>query len=181
LFLFAQNIVDGMSYLCSKGIIHRDLAARNILIANEETAKISDFGLARRVASDEGDYVMTSNTNVPVKWLAIECLTKKAYSHASDVWAFGVVLWEMFSMGAAPALPGCQDFFASEAGEGRHREDLTEWLRLLEEGVRLPCPEECHPSVYAHLMQPCWKREPTERPTFSELGRALSKVELEVT
>ena len=84
--------------------------------------KISDFGLARVVTNDY--YVMQSSTNIPVKWLAIECLTHSKYSHASDVWAFGVTLWEMFSMGKTPALTGCENFFQHGASYDRQQQDF---------------------------------------------------------
>ena len=109
LLTYAGNIIEGMKYLGQQGIIHRDLAARNILVANEEVVKISDFGLARTVDNDH--YVMSSNTNIPVKWLALECLTHKLFTFASDVWSFGITLWEMFTYGSTPFLNGCENFF----------------------------------------------------------------------
>ena len=109
LFGYSQNIVDGMEYLTQNQIIHRDLAARNILVADQETVKISDFGLAR-----QGDsYVMSSATTIPVKWEALECLTHRKYSHKSDVWSFGVTLWEMFAYGRNPTMEGCEDYFTT--------------------------------------------------------------------
>ena len=119
LFGYAQNIVDGMEYLGQNKIIHRDLAARNILVADQETVKISDFGLARVATNDF--YQMHSNSNIPVRWEAMECLTHRKYSHKSDVWSFGVTLWEMFAFGAIPALEGCKDFFSSYQ---RQRQDF---------------------------------------------------------
>ena len=93
-------------------IVHfRDLAARNILVASDELVKISDFGLARSMADDKDVYVMSTQTNIPVKWLALECLKHNVYSTYSDVWSFGVVLWEMFSFGKSPFLDGCENFF----------------------------------------------------------------------
>ena len=89
----------------------RDLAARNILVASDELVKISDFGLARSMADDKDVYVMSTQTNIPVKWLALECLKHNVYSTYSDVWSFGVVLWEMFSFGKSPFLDGCENFF----------------------------------------------------------------------
>ena len=127
LFGYAQNIVDGMDYLGQHKIIHRDLAARNILVADQETVKISDFGLARVATNDF--YQMHSNSNIPVRWEAIECLTHRKYSHKSDVWSFGVTLWEMFAFGAIPALDGCQDFFSSYE---RQRQDFkVETFKLI--------------------------------------------------
>merc|ERR1711952_295015 len=102
-------MLDGMEYLTQHKIIHRDLAARNILVADQENVKISDFGLARVATND--CYVMHSSSNIPVRWEALECLTHRTYSHKSDVWSFGVTLWEMFSFGDTPTLKGCEDFF----------------------------------------------------------------------
>ncbi len=127
LFIFAQNIVEGMEYLGTKDILHRDLAARNILVANDELVKISDFGLARCAADQGGHYVMSTNTNIPVKWLALECLTHKLYSVPSDVWGFGVALWEMFSFGASPDLAKCEGFFRAGATEEQHQREFQLW------------------------------------------------------
>ncbi len=79
----------------------------------------------RSVGQDH--YVMSSNANIPVRWLAVECLTHKIYSFASDVWSFGVTMWEMFSLGAIPALEGCQGFFKAGASDEQQREDLKCW------------------------------------------------------
>jgi len=177
LFGYSQNIVDGMEYLTHNKIIHRDLAARNILVADQETVKISDFGLARQ-ASNSDLYVMTSTTNIPVRWEAIECLTHRTYSHKSDVWSFGVTLWEMFSFGETPALSGCQDFFTSYK---RQRQDFKDWLSKLEDGVRLPQTELCPNFLYSRVMRACWSKDPQNRPTFKILKELLKKAELEVT
>ena len=180
LFVYAQNIVDGMNYLQSWGIVHRDLAARNILVQDEETVKISDFGLARLTHQDKDYYVMESNMNIPIKWLAPECLTHKKYSFSSDVWSFGVVVWEMFSLGKSPCLKGCEDFFTS--GEfDKTQLDYRNWVRFLDEGQRLPQPEKCPSKVYKDIMLPCWNSEAPERPLFKDLEYILKTVEPKVT
>merc|ERR1712059_114559 len=176
LFGYSQNIVDGMEYLTHNKIIHRDLAARNILVADHETVKISDFGLARVVTDD--CYEMRSTTNIPVKWEAIECLTHRKYSHKSDVWSFGVTLWEMFAFGRTPALAGCEDYFTSYE---RQRQDYKDWLTKLEEGVRLPRTEFCPNYLYSRVMLACWHSNPASRPSFQQLKLELKRAELEVT
>lgn len=179
LFGYAQNIADGMEYLTQHKIIHRDLAARNILVADQETVKISDFGLARDATNDY--YVMQSTTNIPVKWLALECLTQSKYSHASDVWSFGVTLWEMFAFGQTPSLTGCENFFQHGESQERHRQDVKEWLSRLEQGVRLPQTDYCPNYLYSRVMLACWNKDPTGRPTFTQLKPMLKQAELEAT
>merc|ERR1711920_1040197 len=138
--------------------------ARNILVAGQDSVKISDFGLAREATDD--CYVMRSSSNIPVRWEAIECLTHRKYSHKSDVWSFGVTLWEMFSFGATPALEGCQDFFFCFQ---RQQQDFRDWLSKLEDGVRLPQTELCTNFLYSRIMKSCWEKDPASRPTFRDL------------
>jgi len=176
LFGYAQNIADGMDYLGQYKIIHRDLAARNILVADQETVKISDFGLARQATNDF--YVMNSSSTIPVRWEALECLIHRKYSHKSDVWSFGVTIWEMFAFGDVPALTGCQDFFKYEKNQ---RQDFRDWLSKLEEGVRLPPTELCPNFLYSRVMLCCWNKDPSLRPSFKELKSLLRQAELEVT
>ena len=181
LFGFANNIVDGMDYMASKGIIHRDLAARNVLVADEETVKISDFGLARLKTEGKEYYMMSSNANIPVRWMSIESLNENKYTPASDIWSFGVVLWEMFSFGKTPNLKECEDFFTSVSDENKIVQDYAKWVELLQNGIRLPCPDNCPPLVYTHLMLPCWAGDPRDRPTFQEMHGKLKEIELRVT
>ena len=181
LFIYAQNIVEGMEYLGSKGIIHRDLAARNILVASEEQVKISDFGLARSV--DKDHYVMSSLTGtIPIKWLALECLSFNCYSFASDVWSFGVTLWEMFSFGNDPHIDGCEGFFSTPgATNSQNAHEVQTWIKRLGEGARPPKPPECPDALYKDVLLPCWSGEPARRPTFSQLQPILAQVERQVT
>lgn len=181
LFIYAQNIVEGMEYLGSKGIIHRDLAARNILVASEEQVKISDFGLARNV--DKDHYVMSSLTGtIPIKWLALECLSLNCYSFASDVWSFGVTLWEMFSFGDDPHIDGCEGFFSTPgATNSQNAHEIQTWIKRLGEGARPPKPLECPDALYKDVLLPCWSGEPAGRPTFSQLQPILARVERQVT
>lgn len=181
LFTYAHNIVDGMDYLARRGIIHRDLAARNILVASEELVKISDFGLARLIQPDQDYYVMSTKTNIPVKWLAIECLEHNVYSTASDVWSFGVVLWEMFSFGESPYLVGCEDYFKPGSSDQKIGADMTNWLQHLNEGLRFPRTEKCPVSLYSELMLPCWDGDAKNRPNFAELRHMVGRIELRVT
>lgn len=182
LFNFGRNIMDGMDYMATCGIIHRDLAARNVLVADEDTVKISDFGLARFKSDEKEYYRMNANSQVkvPVKWMAVESLTQSIYTSSSDVWSFGVVLWEMFSFGASPAMAGCEDFFTSQDPSITAQQFAT-WIKKLEQGDRLPCPEACLPIIYSQLMLPCWTNDPEHRPNFKQLQEMQSKVELRVT
>ncbi|XP_040577456.1 tyrosine-protein kinase JAK2 [Lepeophtheirus salmonis] len=177
LFKYALGIADGMEYLASKNIIHRDLAARNILVADETTVKIADFGLAR-VSSDY--YVMSSSSSIPVKWLAPECLTNKVYSTASDIWAFGVTLWEMFSYGKIPNLIGCEDFFNESGTQEQHSAEMQKFVEALLEGRRFPRTEDCSHIVYNELILPCWEKDSKNRPNFTALKRLISNIELRV-
>jgi len=179
LFNYCQNIVDGMEYLAQNKIVHRDLAARNILVYDEESVKISDFGLARDISSDY--YVMQSTTNIPVKWLALECLLHSKYSHASDVWAFGVTIWEMFTFGQTPSLVGCENYFQDGASYEKHREDLKNWIDQLQAGRRLKCTEFCPHNLYTRVMLNCWLSDAAARPTFTQLKHLLKLAELEST
>ena len=181
LFGFAQNIMEGMDYMGSQGIIHRDLAARNVLVADEETVKISDFGLARLKTDEKDYYRMSSNINIPVKWMALESLTENRYTSASDVWSFGVVLWEMFSFGKSPTLEECEGFFTSNQDPRRVAKEYDIWVNLLQQGTRLPCPENCLELVYTDLMRHCWASEAEKRPNFKTLQDMLKRVELRVT
>lgn len=156
--LWASQIACGMAYLETQHFVHRDLAARNILLATRHQVKISDFGLSRALPQDTDYYKATQGGKWPIKWYAPESFNYGTFSHASDVWSFGVTLWEMFSLGLPPY------------GENMMGKDVIE---LIERGERLQKPELC-PDNISEMMQNCWNYNPKERPTFRHLTEFFS-------
>ncbi|XP_068752084.1 proto-oncogene tyrosine-protein kinase receptor Ret-like [Montipora capricornis] len=162
LLCFAWQIARGMSYLSSNGFVHRDLAARNILLGEDRVVKISDFGLMRHV--EEGLYTLKKGKKLPVKWTAPEALYNSEYTTKSDVWSFGVVLWELCTMGGNP-YPGVNN---------------KELYKLLKTGYRMERPETCSNELF-QLVSECWKEEPSKRPTFDQVSTSLEKMLMEGT
>ncbi|XP_026286789.1 proto-oncogene tyrosine-protein kinase receptor Ret [Frankliniella occidentalis] len=152
---FAWQIAKGMDYLGQLKLVHRDLASRNILLNENLVCKISDFGLSRDVYVDEA-YCKLSAGKVPVKWMAPESLLMRVYTSKSDVWSFGVLLWELCTLGGAPY-----------SGVAPH-----DMVALLAAGQRLARPEHCSRELH-RVMQGCWQAEPQERPHFSQLVTIL--------
>ncbi|VDM04818.1 unnamed protein product [Schistocephalus solidus] len=157
---FCKQIATGMEYLSSIGIVHRDLAARNVVVTSEGVLKIADFGLTRIVNIY---YRMRHPGRLPIKWMSPEAMFSKVFSTSSDVWSFGVVMWEVFTIGDAP--------FAHLSP--------VEYYNQLRQGLIHPKPELASSQIYATVMAPCWKYKPAERPRFAELRKRLEDLLLE--
>ncbi|KAL9964662.1 hypothetical protein ACROYT_G028337 [Oculina patagonica] len=159
LIKFSWQVADGMRYLSSRNIIHRDLAARNVLVGERETCKVTDFGMARDVYQ-ENVYEKKTKGRLPVKWTAYEALLFGRYTTKSDVWSFGVVLYEIFTIGGSP-YP---------------RTDGRKMADLLNRGYRMPKPSHVDGALYK-IMQDCWQENPDDRPTFEYLRDELKEME----
>ncbi|XP_046638612.1 vascular endothelial growth factor receptor kdr-like [Daphnia pulicaria] len=157
LISWSFQIARGMDYLTSKKVLHGDLAARNVLLADDGVAKVADFGMARKMYY-EGNYKQSGQKLMPIKWMAIESLTDRIFSTQSDVWSYGVLLWEIFTLGKVP-YPGL---------EGNHQ-----LVRQLEKGYRMEKPDFA-PNYMGEIMAGCWKADPKERPSFSEMEQIIS-------
>ncbi|XP_028026650.1 tyrosine-protein kinase CSK-like isoform X2 [Bombyx mandarina] len=157
---FAFDACCGMEYLERQRVVHRDLAARNVLISAEGTAKVADFGLARAGAAlEDPAEAARLQAKLPIKWTAPEALKYNKFSNKSDMWSFGILLWEIYSFGRVP-YP---------------RIPLAEVVRHVERGYRMEAPEGCPPGPY-ELMRAAWHADPASRPTFLHMRRNLADI-----
>lgn len=150
LIMYAYQLSTALSYLESKKFVHRDIAARNVLVSSHDCVKLADFGLSRWV--EEQSYYKASKGKLPIKWMAPESINFRRFTTASDVWMFGVCIWEILMYGVKPF-------------QGVKNNDV---IGKIEAGERLPLPQGCPPALY-NLMCVCWQYEPSKRPSFADL------------
>ncbi|MGH0142723.1 UNVERIFIED_CONTAM: hypothetical protein FKN15_037144 [Acipenser sinensis] len=147
-----RGIAAGMRYLSDMGYVHRDLAARNILVNSNLVCKVSDFGLSRVIEDDHEAVYSTTGGKIPVRWTAPEAIQYRKFTSASDVWSYGIVMWEVMSYGERPYWD-------------MSNQDV---IKAIEEGYRLPAPMDCPPGLH-QLMLDCWQKERGERPKFDQI------------
>ncbi|XP_038064959.1 tyrosine-protein kinase Mer-like [Patiria miniata] len=158
LMKFAKDAADGMAFISSQQCIHRDLAARNVLVAEDMTCKVSDFGLARDVMNIRV-YERGSEGALPMRWMALESILDDVYTTESDVWSYGVLLWEIVTLGARPYPAMTAKIMVGE----------------LRSGYRMPKPQHCQEELYVMMLR-CWDEDPESRPTFKMISKELSKL-----
>ncbi|XP_039606725.1 ephrin type-A receptor 5 isoform X3 [Polypterus senegalus] len=154
-----RGIASGMRYLSDMGYVHRDLAARNTLVNSNLVCKVSDFGLSRILEDDPEAAYTTRGGKIPIRWTAPEAIAFRKFTSASDVWSYGVVMWEVMSYGERPYWE-------------MSNQDV---IKAVEEGYRLPGPMDCPAALY-QLMMDCWQKDRNSRPKFEEIVSILDKL-----
>ncbi|KAE8748455.1 Focal adhesion kinase 1 variant 1 [Frankliniella occidentalis] len=160
LLLYSFQLSTALSYLESKKFVHRDIAARNVLVSSHHCVKLADFGLSRWV--EDQSYYKASKGKLPIKWMAPESINFRRFTTASDVWMFGVCMWEILMLGVKPF-------------QGVKNNDV---IGKIENGERLALPARCPPRLYS-LMSSCWSYEPSKRPSFKDIKEVLNEILLE--
>uniref|UniRef100_UPI0037E7AD42 tyrosine-protein kinase JAK2a isoform X2 n=1 Tax=Semicossyphus pulcher TaxID=241346 RepID=UPI0037E7AD42 len=171
---YASQICKGMDYLAIKRYIHRDLATRNILVESETRVKIGDFGLTKVLPQDKEYYTVREPGESPIFWYAPESLTESKFSVASDVWSFGVVLYELFTYSDKSCSPPAV-FMDKMGNEKQGQMIVYHLIDLLKQGYRLPAPDSCPKEIHK-IMTECWNSEPRLRPTFKTLLQSVDTV-----
>ncbi|XP_028846132.1 ephrin type-A receptor 3 isoform X2 [Denticeps clupeoides] len=154
-----RGIASGMKYLSDMGYVHRDLAARNILVNSNLVCKVSDFGLSRVLEDDPEAAYTTRGGKIPIRWTAPEAIAYRKFTSASDVWSYGIVLWEVMSYGERPYWE-------------MSNQDV---IKAVDEGYRLPPPMDCPAALY-QLMLDCWQKDRNNRPKFEQIVSILDKL-----
>ncbi|XP_017279315.1 focal adhesion kinase 1 isoform X1 [Kryptolebias marmoratus] len=157
LILYAHQLSTALAYLESKRFVHRDIAARNVLVSTVDCVMLGDFGLSRYM--EDSSYYKASKGKLPIKWMAPESINFRRFTSASDVWMFGVCMWEILMYGIKPF-------------QGVKNNDV---IGRIENGERLAMPPQCPPTLYS-LMTKCWSYDPSKRPRFTELKTQLSTI-----
>ncbi|KAJ1065031.1 hypothetical protein K5549_005840 [Capra hircus] len=154
-----RGVAAGMKYLANMSYVHRDLAARNILVNSNLVCKVSDFGLSRVLEDDPEATYTTSGGKIPIRWTAPEAISYRKFTSASDVWSYGIVMWEVMTYGERPYW------------------ELSnhEVMKAISDGFRLPAPMDCPSAIY-QLMAQCWQQERSRRPKFADIVSILDKL-----
>ena len=154
------QLATGMNYLASEGFVHKDLAARNCMVGRELEVKIGFLSLSYDLYSAE--YYRFNNIQIPLRWMSPEAIFDDEYTEKSDVWSYGVVVWEIYSLGQLPY----------------HDRSDEEVLKCVKSDLRLPKPDNC-PDTVLEILEKCWEGNPTSRPAFAELMDEVSGISVD--
>eukprot|EP00116_Pleurobrachia_bachei_P006778 sb/3467040/ len=157
---YCEQAAAGMMYLHAQNYIHRDLAARNCLVRNQTILKISDFGMTRY--QEKNSIYISKMKQIPIRWTAPECLTFRTYTFKSDIWSYGVLMWEIFNKGEYPY-------------QHMSHADVKDQI---DAGYRLPKTRDTPPNIY-QIMFGCWSYEPRSRPSFEEVHQQVKSIYIE--